>query len=146
MSSINDKLKAAVKESLSKAEQRKIAKKPTKKKSKQTDPDEPVAAKMDAKTREYLGIPKYDANRPKDICVYMITYHPRATLDHVKYPNARTLKLENSPVFVDWNTAHKWCISKEKECPENIYFAQMTWIPEPQVPKDIMKKIIKRGW
>lgn len=138
---INDKLKASVKASLDKA-----AKKAPKKSPKKQTSDEPVEAKLDDATRDYLGIPKYSSQRPKEICVYKIKYHNRARLDHTKYPNERTHKLENSPIFATHKDADKWCREKEKEDKENLYFADMTWIPEPDVPKDIMKKIVKRGW
>ena len=146
--SINDKLKESIKASLEKAEevkQVKAAKKPKKQTKKPSGDDEISNAKLDDKTRAYLGIPKA-SERPKDICVYMITYHNRARLDHIKYPNERVRKLENSPVFATFNDADKWCRTKEKEDPANIYFSQMTWIPEPEVPKAVMKKILKRGW
>lgn len=146
--SINDKLKESIKASLEKAEevkQVKAAKKPKKQTKKPSGDDEISNAKLDDKTRAYLGIPKA-SERPKDICVYMITYHNRARLDHIKYPNERVRKLENSPVFATFNDADKWCRAKEKEDPANIYFSQMTWIPEPEVPKAVMKKILKRGW
>lgn len=149
--SINDKLKESIKASLEQAniaKQERSAQRVTKTKKsakKSTGDDELSNAKLDDKTRAYLGIPKA-TERPKDICVYMITYHNRARLDHVRYPNERVRKLENSPVFATFNDADKWCRAKEKEDPANIYFSQMTWIPEPEVPKAVMKKILKRGW
>ena len=146
--SIQDKLKKSVKASLAKAEeakQSKITKKPKKPTKKSSGEDELSSARIDDRTREYLGIPKATA-RPKDICVYRITYHNRARLDHIKYPNERMRKLEDSPIFATHKDADKWCKAKEKEDPANIYFARMTWIPEPEVPKDVMKKILKRGW
>lgn len=135
---INDKLKESVAASLAKAKQ-------TKTPARKQTPDEPGEARLDNKTREYLGIPKA-VQRPKDICVYVIEYHNRARLDHTKYPNERTRRLENSPMFATWKDGSKWCKDKEKEDKENIYFTTMAWVPEPNVPKDLMKKILKRGW
>ena len=108
--SIQDKLKESIKASLEKAEKAKrakVSKKPKKQAKKNAGDDELSSAKLDDKTREYLGIPKA-TERPKDICVYKITYHNRARLDHVRYPNERTRKLENSPVFATHNDAYKW--------------------------------------
>lgn len=148
MSTINNKLKAAVKASLTKEQEAKAVKKsvPRKKAIKKQNPeDEPEASKMDDRTREYLGIPKATA-RPRERYVYMVKYHNRARLDHTKYPNERCHKLENSPMFATHDEADKWCRRKEKEDPENLYFSDPSWIPEPEIPKDIMKKILKRGW
>lgn len=133
---INDKLKASVKASLEKVN------KPRKTKKSRTESDE---MKLDDKTRDYLGIPRA-TERPKDICVYIIEYHNRARLDHTKYPNERSHKLPDSPMFATWKEGDKWCRNKEKEDRENLYSTRMTWIPEPDIPKDVMKKILKRGW
>lgn len=125
--SIQDKLKASVKASLAKANQPK---------------------KHDMTTEEVMtsiGIPK-STSRPKDICVYKIKYHNRARLDHVKYPNERMRSLPDSPIFATHADGDKWCRKKEKEDPENLYFTRMTWVPEPEVPKAVLKKIKERGW
>ena len=142
--SINDKLKESVKASLAQAEQVKKTRKVAKKKTR-TD-DELSDAKLDDEIRKYIGLPLSSAPRPKNICVYRITYHNRARLDHIKYPNERMRKLENSPLFATRADAYKWCRAKEKEDPINLYFTEMTRVPEPEVPKDVMKKVLKRGW
>lgn len=136
---IQDKLKAAVQASLDKAN------KPRKSK-KTNDPDEPGDAKLDDKTRDYLGLPRTSSQRPRNWYVYRIKYHNRARLDHIKYPNERMHKVENSPIFATHKEADKWCRKMEKEDTTNIYFADPTWLPEPDIPKDVMKKLIKRGW
>lgn len=134
---INDKLKASVKASLDKAK--------TSKKKKQAT-DEPADLKMDDDIRDYIGLPRTATQRPREICVYKLKYHNRARLDHSKYPNERMHKVENSPMFATHKDGEKYCRELEKKDKENMYFAEMTWVPEPEVPKDVMKKIAKRGW
>lgn len=133
--SINSKLKASVKASLDKAKKTKRSKKT----------EELSDARLDDKTRDYLGIPKA-TERPKEWYVFMVKYHNRARLDHVKYPNERCHKLPNSPMFATHEEVDRYCRKMEKEDKENLYFSHPTWIPEPEIPKDVMKKIIKRGW
>lgn len=138
---INDKLKAAVEASLNKAN------KPRKtKKSKAGNSDEPANLKMDDATLDYLGLPRTSSQRPRSWYVYRIKYHNRARLDHVRYPNERMHKLDNSPIFVTHNEANKWCREMEKEDSANLYFVDPTWLPEPEIPRNVMKKILKRGW
>lgn len=122
---INNKLKASVKASLNKA---KTSKKKT----------------QEGVIGDYLD--NYRSCRPKDVCVFKIKYHNRARLDHSKFPGEIMHPLENSPIFAVLKDADTWCINKEKEDKENYYFAAMTWVPEPDIPKDVMKKITKRGW
>lgn len=129
MSKFNDKLKAAVQASLAKS---KASKKP-----KVDDELNPEPSKTGF---EAIGIPR-SSSRPRELTVYLITYHNRARLDHSKYPNERMRRLENSPVFADRTSAHKWCVKKMKEDRENLYYVEMGWMPEPQIPKPVLKKM-----
>lgn len=133
--SINEKLKASVSASLAKAA----------KKSKKVNIDPELEPEYSKTGFECIGIPR-SGPRPREWAVYRITYHNRARLDHSKYPNERMHILENSPLFCTCPEAQKWCNKKAKEDPTNLYYPEMTWKPEPEIPAMLLKKIKQRGW
>lgn len=136
---INEKLKASVDASLAKATKAKKQKRP----KIVVDPEpEPEYSKTGF---ECIGIPK-SGPRPREWAVYRITYHNRARLDHSKYPNERMRIMENSPLFCTCPEAQKWCNKKNKEDRTNLYYPEMTWMPEPEIPAALLKKIKQRGW
>lgn len=94
---------------------------------------------------EVIGIPVCK-QRPKEIHVYKLWYHPIATLDHQRYPGARSLPVEDSPMFATRDEADKYSQALEKKDKKNIYFGRMMYVYEADVPADILKKIKKRGY
>lgn len=122
MRKINDKLKVAVKKSLDK--------------SKKTQPNE---------NYESIGIPtNYKAR--KDVTVYKIWQHPRATLDHSKHPNARWTQVTDAPMFATLKEGEKYCKKLEKEDPQTMYSARQGWAYVEDVDASVLKKVKARGW
>ena len=124
MSKINEKLKVAVKESLAKQK----------------------AKKSESKENyESIGIPvNYKAR--KDVTVYKIWKHPRATLDHSKHPNARWVLVEDAPMFATLKEGEKYCAKCEKEDPKTMYSARQGWAYVDTIDSALMKKIKVRKW
>lgn len=123
MPSINNKLKAAVKKSL--------------KESKQPESKEDLM--------KDIGIESPKA-RPKELVVYKLWWHPRATLDHVKYPKARWKPVPDSPMYATYQDGEKACRKLEKEHRDTLYSVKRAWVPKPTIPKALLKKIEVRGW
>lgn len=125
MQKINDKLKAAVKKSLSES-----------KKTRKT---------KETPNYESIGIPS-STTREKEITVYVLWRHERAKIDHSKFTWAKWTRVEDSPMFATHEEGWKYCQKLEKADRTWMYEARQSYVKESLIPKNVLKKIKERGW
>lgn len=92
-----------------------------------------------------LGI-EQPTKRDERVGVYMLWWHLRSQIDHMKYPNAKWKMVEESDMYADWNEADKVCRKLEKKNPTMLYSARMRWVNKSELSKKLLKKIEERGW
>lgn len=142
---INEKLKESVTRSLVQARERKNKTNKTNKPSKKADPNE-SEDRVSGDVLDAIGIPRNTTRRPS-VTVYKLWRHPRATLDHVKFPNAKWERIEDSPSFASWQEGHEYGLELEKQSDRKyLYESRMTDIYVDECPADLLKKCKERGW